>query len=297
MANEVPAAEPTPTAEEAGAATKPSGIIGPQKVTAFEVIKRLEGGNSRPLVVGARDSAGKPFRVVLKFREPDGPATHFGPTSLACELLSSMAARRFALSVPDYFIVTLPKGLDVLTKDAPLKALLSANVGENFGTMHLEGAPTFAPGSAKLKGEALSWFEDVLAFDTLIVNGDRTAGKPNLLWNGSGRPVLIDHSLALGINAWLDSKIPLQVALKMCLVTGQVQSHSAFGVLWKKGREFKRIADLFQNLTKAEVDEMRGHVPSSWERPTGALDKIGALMRARPGVAQAATAMLKGVVQ
>jgi hypothetical protein len=64
----------------------------------------LVDGKTRPLLVfGLNDS--DRTKLVLKLRHPESPVGHFGPSSLARELICAVLARRLGLPVPDYAIV------------------------------------------------------------------------------------------------------------------------------------------------------------------------------------------------
>jgi hypothetical protein len=92
--------------------------------------------------MAARDADGQALEIVLKVREPAARNGHFGATSLACELICAVLARSLRLSVPDYFIVEVPRSLPQYIPSDSARRLLQNNQGLNFGTQYLEGSMT-----------------------------------------------------------------------------------------------------------------------------------------------------------
>lgn len=185
----------------------PASLIKPPSLTCVEVRKPLAGGTSHPLLALAADRRGTLHRIVLKLRHPMVQAghPHFGGTSLACELVCAVVARAIGLAVPDYFIVELAPGLADAAPDRDLQDLLRRNPGQHFGSLFLEGIAEGPPG----RGASIAvreMLEDVLSFDSTVINGDRKEAKPNLLRQGD-RLFVIDHALAIPVHRWSPSQI------------------------------------------------------------------------------------------
>lgn len=88
-----------------------SELEGPERLFAFEFRRRLSGGVTRPALVVATDEDGTEVEIVVKCRRPDVRDGHFGPTSLACELICAVLARGMGISVPDYYVVEISSQL------------------------------------------------------------------------------------------------------------------------------------------------------------------------------------------
>lgn len=146
-------------------------------------------GSSRPVVV--ETSAGA---RLVKLR---GAAQGTGP--LVAEIVVAALAEALGLRVPARSLVTLPAEIETANWDDELADLLAASVGVNLGFDFLPGARELTAAEAARVGPreraAILWL------DRLVLNPDRTAGNPNLLWaNGLW---LIDHGAALGFQyAW-----------------------------------------------------------------------------------------------
>lgn len=142
-------------------------------------------GSSRPLIVetdaGAR---------IVKLR---GAAQGTGP--LVAEIIVAELAEALGLAVPPRSLVDLPAEIETADWDDELADLLAASVGLNLGFDFLAGAREFAP--SDIDRVAPETRAATLWLDRLVLNPDRTARNPNLLW-WADQLWLIDHGAALG---------------------------------------------------------------------------------------------------
>ena len=234
----------------------------------MEFRKVLTSGNSKPMLVVGREPDGGTAPIVLKLMNPAVDQGHAGPTSLACELICAVLARTAGLTVPDYGIATVTREFAESAVDREVRTVLLANIGPNFATRYLGGRSVWIP-SYSPRGDLLARLEGVLTFDCTLVNGDRTAKKPNLLWDGDD-VVLIDHSLALPVYAWS----PQEVADSPAMPERHVRKHAAYPALRDQGQRFKDLLDSWTNIPWADVAAIRSWIPTEWERRTGDLDRI-----------------------
>ena|ERR1700731_3137532 len=117
----------------------------PPRLVCFEYRKHLKDGVTRPLLVAARDADGQAIEIVLKVRKPASRDGHFGATSLACELICAMLARSVGLTVPDYFVVEVPRSLPPSIPQETARRLLQQNQGLNFGTRYIKDTMSWSP--------------------------------------------------------------------------------------------------------------------------------------------------------
>lgn len=144
----------------------------------------LREGGSLPALVEA-DNLGT---YVMKFR-----GAGQGPLALVAEIIAGELARRLGLRVPELVLAVLDPRIPGSEPDPEIQDLLRASEGLNLGVDFLPGSVGFDP---------LGWTADrdfasqVLWFDALVQNVDRTWRNPNLLvWH---RNIwLIDHGAAL----------------------------------------------------------------------------------------------------
>jgi hypothetical protein len=155
-----------------------------EHVRVTRYVTPLREGGSLPAIVEA-DNLGT---YVMKFR-----GAGQGPLALVAEIIAGELARRLGLRVPELVLAELDPRIGVSEPDPEIQDLLRASDGLNLGVDFLPGSSGFDP---------LGWTAEpgfasqVLWFDALVQNVDRTWRNPNLLvWH---RNIwLIDHGAAL----------------------------------------------------------------------------------------------------
>jgi HipA-like kinase len=165
-------------------------------VIATRYVTPLREGGSLPGLVEADDDG----LYVVKFR-----GAGQGPRALVAEWLAGELARAIGLAVPDLVGVEVDPTLGDAEPDEEIHDLVNASGGLNLGMDFLPGALAFNPAAATAREVIDPVFAaDLVWFDGLVTNPDRTAQNPNLLvWHG--RPWLIDHGAALYIHhTWRD---------------------------------------------------------------------------------------------
>jgi len=154
-------------------------------VTATRYVTPLREGGSMPGLVEADDDG----LYVLKFR-----GAGQGPKALVAEVVCGELARALGLPVPELVRIELDPALGAAEPDPEIQELITASAGTNLGVDFLPGALAFGPPCLDhLTPERAA---EVVWFDTLTTNVDRTPRNPNLLlWHG--QVWLIDHGAAL----------------------------------------------------------------------------------------------------
>jgi hypothetical protein len=155
-----------------------------ERVTVTSYLAPLREGGSLPALVEA-DNLGT---YVLKFT-----GAGQGPLALVAEIIGGELARVLGLRTPELALADLDVRIAASEPDQEIQDLLRASAGLNLAVDFLPGSAGFDP---------LGWDADedfaseLLWFDALIQNVDRTWRNPNLLvWHGD--PWLIDHGAAL----------------------------------------------------------------------------------------------------
>ena len=166
-------------------------------VVATRYVTPLREGGSLPGLVEADDDG----LYVVKFR-----GAGQGPRALVAEWLAGELGRAIGLAVPDLVGVEVDPALGDAEPDEEIHDLVGKSGGLNLGMDFLPGALAFNPAAAT-PGALLvdaTFAADVVWFDALVTNPDRTAQNPHLLvWHG--RPWLIDHGAALYVHhTWRD---------------------------------------------------------------------------------------------
>lgn len=160
-----------------------------RRVAATRYVQPFREGGSLPALMEADDEG----MYVVKFR-----GSGHGPRVLVAELLCGELARVVGLRVPELVLVDLDAAIGPAEPDSEIQFLLEGSVGTNAGLDFLPGAMTFEPQVGILPPADLA--ADVVWFDALVMNYDRTPRNPNLLvWHGGHW--LIDHGSALYVHA------------------------------------------------------------------------------------------------
>jgi hypothetical protein len=153
-------------------------------VTATRYVAPLREGGSLPGLMEADDEG----LYVTKFR-----AAGQGERALVAEVVAGELARAIGLPVPDLVVVEVAPALGLAEPDPEIQDLIVGSPGANLGMDFLPGAlPPAIPSDPAIGAELAA---DVVWFDALVTNVDRTPRNPNMLiWHG--RPFLIDHGAA-----------------------------------------------------------------------------------------------------
>ncbi len=153
----------------------------------------LREGSSLPALVEADDGR----EYVAKFRG----AGH-GAKALIAELVVGEIGRALGLPIPEIAILDLPEEIARGESHDEISDLLRWSIGLNVGLQFVPGA--LAPDISRQPVEGPDWAADVVWFDALTINPDRTPRNANLVVH-DGRTWLIDHGSALYVHhAWSD---------------------------------------------------------------------------------------------
>jgi hypothetical protein len=156
-----------------------------RSVVATRYVAPLREGGSLPGLVEADDDG----LYVLKFR-----GAGQGPAALVAEVVAGELGRALGLPVPELVLAGVEPELARSEPDPEIQQLIAASAGVNLGVDFLPGALPFTP--AALADLDPDFAADVVWFDALVTNVDRTPRNPNLLvWHR--RTWLIDHGAAL----------------------------------------------------------------------------------------------------
>jgi len=152
-------------------------------VRATRYVLALREGGSLPGIVEADDLG----MYVVKFR-----GAGQGRKALVAEVVVGELGRRLDLPVPELVVVELDSSMASAEPDEEVQDLLRASHGTNLGMDFLPGSL----GMERPDGVDPALAADVVWFDALVQNVDRSWRNPNLLrWHGT--PWLIDHGAAL----------------------------------------------------------------------------------------------------
>lgn len=155
-----------------------------REVKATRYVTALREGGSLPGLVEADDDG----LYVVKFS-----GAGQGPGALVAEVVAGEVGRSAGLKVPELVIIAVDPVLGHAEPDPEIQELIEASPGINLGMDFLPGSLPFALGPEPDFNSGLA--ADIVFFDALITNIDRTPRNPNLLtWHSE--TWLIDHGAA-----------------------------------------------------------------------------------------------------
>ncbi|HSO28643.1 MAG TPA: HipA family kinase [Candidatus Sulfomarinibacteraceae bacterium] len=220
-----------------------------RSVRATRYVTPFREGGSLPGLVEADDDG----LYVVKFR---GAAQ--GPRALVAELLAGELGRAIGLPVPELVFVEIDPELATGEPDYWVRELLEKSPGCNVGLDFLPGSLTYSPAADPRPEPAFA--ADIVWFDSLVTNADRSSRNPNMLaWHG--RLWLIDHGAAFFVHhAWSDpdghARRPLAT----------IHDHILLGRAGSIAAAHDRMAPL---VTAGLVGELVRLIPDAWLAPDG----------------------------
>jgi hypothetical protein len=217
-------------------------------VRAIRYLTPLREGGSVPAVVEADDDG----TYVAKFR---GAAQ--GPRALVAELIGGELGRFLGLPVPQIALIEIDAVLARSEPDPEIQSLLRDSAGLNLALDYLPGALNWEPGLAPPPDRELA--AQVVWFDALISNVDRTPRNPNLLrWHRA--LYLIDHGAALYFHHdW--PKTPEDHAARSRSPFAMVRNHA---LLPLAGDLAAADAVLAPRITPSVLQAIVAEVPEAW---------------------------------
>jgi len=213
-------------------------------VRATRYVVPLREGGSLPAIVEADDDG----LYVLKFR-----GAGQGPRALVAELVAGEVGRTLGLPVPEIVLIELDPALGDAEPDPEIKELIAASGGTNLGLDFLPGALAFSPAVGPAPSAELA--ADIVWFDALTTNPDRTPQNPNIIvWHGA--PWLIDHGAALFIHhTWRD---PAAHARRPF---GRIRDHVLREFAGPIGAADERLAG---RLARTDLETIVAAIPDAW---------------------------------
>lgn len=152
-------------------------------VEATRYVTALREGGSLPGLVEADDDG----LYVVKFK-----GAGQGPGALVAEVIAGEIGRSLGLPVPELVVIDVAPELGHAEPDPEIQELIEASPGINLGMDFLPGALPFTVPDESIDP---SFAADVVWFDALVTNIDRTPRNPNLIsWHK--KTWLIDHGAA-----------------------------------------------------------------------------------------------------
>lgn len=214
------------------------------RVTATRYVTPFREGGSMPGLMEADDDG----LYVVKFR-----GAGQGPAALTSELIASSLAQDLGLRTPRLGLIDVDPALGVAEPDPEIQELLTMSAGLNLASDFLPGATTYSPAAGWQPNAELA--ADVVFFDAVLTNVDRTAQNPNLLvWHED--LWLIDHGAAIylqhgGLEAEAHADRPFK----------QIADHVLLPIA---GNIADAAARMIARIDRAAIERAVDTVPADW---------------------------------
>jgi len=214
------------------------------EVAATRYVAALREGGSMPGLVEADDDG----LYVLKFR-----GAGQGPLALVAEVIASELARALGFLVPQLVRIELDPVLGRAEPDPEIQELILASGGLNVGIDFLPGSLAYTPSGPVQPDAELA--ADIVWFDALLTNVDRSAANPNLLvWHQ--QVWLIDHGAALYLQHG-----GLRPAEQATRAFPQIAEHV---LLPRAGSILEADERLSPRVDRALLEQVTALVPGEW---------------------------------
>lgn len=257
------------------------------RVTAVRFDRPAASGRTKPCVAGCVSESGEEVDVILKF----AAGCDMKGRSLMVEAIAAMLAADLGLPVPEPFLVEVDHAFAGSIPDHGAKTLAQASLGWNFGSRKLPAGYSIYPAGKSLPRELLPTAAEIIAFDTFIVNPDRTVANPNLLFNGRSLAIY-DHELALlteGLLGWKPPWEPESIRFKP-------GSHVLLEEVRGKPLDMRRLSGAFEAISPDRLKEYRQELPAAWLDDGAAAEGILAYLgRLRDNIRQATQELVGGL--
>jgi hypothetical protein len=208
-------------------------------------------GQTRPCIIRAtKDGAGEEEEVVVKWRAGFRDR-RVGPCN---ELLAALLAKELGLLVPEPVLVVVDPGFDVTLPSAEVdrRRLVRESIGLNLGSAYLgrdwKTWPQYQRPRPSQRQSAL----EILAFDALIQNGNRSSDNPNLLFNGE-KIAVYDHVFYSGLKGRRPDLHRFEASLDRLQASFFSQLTQLIPSDWKSAGDFDRI---LQYLTRIRTHRL-----------------------------------------
>ncbi len=216
-------------------------------VTATRYATPLREGGSLPAIVEADDLG----LYVAKFR-----GAGQGVLALAAELIAGELGRAIGLAVPELVFVEIDPALGRNEPDYEIRELLNRSTGRNLAMDYLPGSVMFDPAARYSADPEVA--SAAVWFDAFVMNVDRTASNPNLLW-WHKKLWFIDHGAALYFHHNWPSAEKAEAVAESSF--SQIRHHVLLRWASDITEAGKRIAPL---LTTELLTEVLNQVPDAW---------------------------------
>jgi hypothetical protein len=214
-------------------------------IKAVEFCKEIRAGSSLPLIVGGSDGE----KYVVKLR-----GSGEGVLANIVEFLALKLGRLMQIPVLEPVCLLIETDFTKKTNDPEIRELLERSIGINFATKHVEATSFYNEQSASLMAPEMR--DDIFLYDLFLLNIDRNASNPNIIFNRNG-PWCLDYASAVTIRSAVTGKNYKELSLlkemkRHLFCRDHVDAYTFIG-------KFREIPD-------CHIGDMTDELPEEWPR-------------------------------
>ena len=165
--------------------------LAPEQLRATQFVKQMGSGRTQPWLMVAQTDAQTDLDVVVKLRG----SPQLAPCGLAAELVAALLARDLGLPVQPPLVVSFDTAFVNALPDSALQRIGRRSIGMNFGTRKWDAGFTMWTQGLPVSKDLRRTLAEILAFDCIIQNPDRTRRNPNCVFRRD-EVIAFDHDLA-----------------------------------------------------------------------------------------------------
>ena len=224
-------------------------------IYASGVIKQMSSGITEPYHIRGIDETShmEDYFILKAFGQ------HFIENNAICELLGSFIAMQLDMPVPFPCLVNVERDFLETLRGQEYFSHISNAAGINFGCDFLSACQTWMP-MQTLPKILLEQASNIFVFDLIILNGDRTSLKPNLLTNGE-TIYAIDHEKSLIPPLFRSNSDNWRIGNEEQVISSK---HIFYAYLKGKSHYVSSFVDKISTLDTKFWDKAKMLMPATW---------------------------------
>lgn len=230
------------------------------EIYALRASHVLESGTTEPMLIhGVNATTGERGQYVVKYINNPRMSIR----SACFELWGAWIGNQIGINVAEPVIISISAEFanTLLGRQGYQNALKS--IGLNFGTLYNAGMMELVNGKFFLENNLIEQAENIFAFDMLISNADRGAGKPNVLSNGD-KFMIYDHELAFSFTSIISfyrNKAPWIIGETE---REMYEKHHFFPYLRNRQIDFSNFVAQLSNINEDFWNSVERLTPNGW---------------------------------
>ena len=212
-------------------------------IKAVEFYEEIRAGSSLPLIVGGSDG----HKYVVKLR-----GSGEGVLANVVELLSLKLGRLAQIPVLEPLCLWIETAFAKKTNDPEIRELLERSVGINFATKYVEAASGYNAQHPLLIVPEMK--DNIFLYDLLLLNIDRNASNPNIIFNRDGLWCL-DYASAVTVRNVVAGKSFNELALLK-----EMKRH----LFYRDNINAYTFIGKFKEISDRSISDLIDELPEEW---------------------------------